>query len=83
MKYTTYIIFSPSINKYYTGQTNDIKKRLREHNAGKSKFTAHGIPWELVYELAFESRIDAVTHEYKIKNLGAKRFLAELNQRSW
>jgi len=34
--YYTYILYSPKINKYYTGQTKDLNHRLKEHNRGKT-----------------------------------------------
>jgi len=37
--YTVYILFSESINNYYVGYTNDIDRRLGEHNRKKGKYT--------------------------------------------
>ena len=45
--YTLYILFSKSLNKFYVGYTNDLNRRLSEHNRVKGKFTDSGIPWEL------------------------------------
>ncbi|AFN75052.1 hypothetical protein MROS_1819 [Melioribacter roseus P3M-2] len=41
----TYIIFSPSKNRFYVGSTNDIQRRLNEHNSGQTKSTRPGKPW--------------------------------------
>jgi putative endonuclease len=48
-----YILYSATLNKYYIGSTTDIERRLNEHNRGKEKFTATGIPWILVYQESF------------------------------
>jgi putative endonuclease len=47
--FTVYILFSQTIQKYYTGQTQNLKNRIAEHNAGETKSIKNGIPWELVF----------------------------------
>ena len=54
--YTVYILFSPSLSRYYVGYTNNICRRLSEHNRKKGKYTDAGIPWELVYTETFKTR---------------------------
>lgn len=46
--YVAYILYSCSLGKYYIGQTNDLDKRLQQHNAGHGKYTKHGAPWDLI-----------------------------------
>jgi hypothetical protein len=48
--YTLYILHSKSLDRYYVGYTNDLTRRLNEHNRIKGKFTDVGIPWVLVYK---------------------------------
>ena len=76
--YYTYILFSSKLNKYYTGQTIDLDRRLEEHNRGKTSFMKSGIPWELVYSTSFDTRKEAVNQEHMIKKRGAARFLSDL-----
>lgn len=38
--YWVYIIYSSTIDKFYTGQTDDMERRLEEHNRGKTSFSA-------------------------------------------
>ncbi len=47
--YYIYILKSVKINKLYTGSTEDLKRRFKEHNFGKVKSTRFGRPWKLVY----------------------------------
>jgi putative endonuclease len=37
----------------YVGVTSDLKKRLAEHNTGKSRHTSKYVPWKLVTYVAF------------------------------
>ncbi|MEG8948039.1 GIY-YIG nuclease family protein [Rosettibacter firmus] len=55
----TYIIFSKSKNKFYVGSTNDLSRRLAEHNSGQTKSTKSGIPWDLVFFKEFSSKAEA------------------------
>jgi len=73
--FTVYIIYSSNIDKFYTGQTQDIERRLEEHNRGKTSFSATGMPWTLVYSKDCPSRSEALKLEKLIKKRGAARFL--------
>jgi len=79
MNYFVYILFSDSLQKYYVGSTEDINKRLEEHNRGKSSFTSKGIPWKIVITFDCETRSEAVNLEKKIKNRGIKRYLQDIS----
>ncbi|MGA2405669.1 MAG: GIY-YIG nuclease family protein [Bacteroidales bacterium] len=59
--YTLYILHSKSLDRYYIGYTNDLIRRLNEHNRIKGKFTDAGIPWILVYSGSFASKKGAMT----------------------
>ena len=57
----------------YTGWTNDLKKRITSHNAGKgAKYTKASRPVELVYYEEFQTREEAMKREYAIKQLSRK-----------
>jgi len=73
----TYILFSESLGKYYTGHTENVARRITEHNTGKTPYLKSGIPWALVFTQTFSSRSEAMALELKIKKRGAKRFLAD------
>ena len=76
--YTAYIIFSHTIDRYYIGYTNDIQRRLAEHNRIKGKFTDRGIPWTLVYSIVFENKKEAMERESFLKNKKSRSFLEAL-----
>lgn len=50
MKYFVYILKSIEYDKTYVGMTNNLERRLSEHNAGKSIYTRKFKPWKLVYK---------------------------------
>jgi putative endonuclease len=53
---------------FYIGTTNDIKKRIAKHNAGKgAKYTRGRGPVKIRYARSFESRSEACKHEYQLK----------------
>ncbi len=66
--FSVYIIKSLITDKYYIGQTSDIKKRLLYHNSGYSKYTKSGIPWKLVYSENYDTRQKAMKRETELKN---------------
>ncbi len=68
VKYFVYILKSQKSSKYYIGQTTNIKRRLLQHNNGKSKSTKSGIPWELVYSEDYATRTESVQRERYIKS---------------
>ena len=58
----------------YTGMTNDIVRRIDQHNAGTaSRYTRVRRPVELVYQQQVESRSAALKREYAIKQLTRKQ----------
>jgi putative endonuclease len=78
MAYHLYIIFSKSFNRYYIGHTNNLQRRLTEHNAGQTKSTRYGIPWTLVYTKQFDSNIEANQEELRLKKMKSRRYIENL-----
>lgn len=57
-------------NYLYTGLTNSIEKRLKEHERGAgSKFVRSHRPFELIKTIPCESASEARSLEYKLKKL--------------
>ena len=77
--FSTYILFSKSKNKYYVGSTNEISRRLTEHNSKQTKSTKFGVPWVIVFEKKFSTKSQAIALEMKIKKRGISRFLIDQN----
>lgn len=60
----------------YTGWTNDLKRRMKAHNAGKgAKYTKNRRPVSLEYFESYETKEEAMRREYEIKQLTRKEKL--------
>ena len=62
-----YILKSKKDGDLYIGSTNDLRRRLEEHNSGKVRSTKSRIPFELVYYEAYKSEKDARQREQNLK----------------
>lgn len=68
-----YILYSVDNDKFYIGHTNDVKRRLDEHNDPEStSWTASYQPWKLVHCEEYETRSDAMEKEAYLKSLKNK-----------
>ena len=71
--YLLYII-ECNDGSFYTGVTNDIERRLGEHNAGKaSKYTRTRLPVKLRYTENCADRAAALARECQVKKLSRKK----------
>ncbi len=62
-----YVIISLVDFSTYIGSTEDIQKRLKEHNQGKTKSIKHRIPFKLIYYEAYETKTQARKREIELK----------------
>ena len=63
-----YILQSEKSGKHYIGSTNDLERRLQEHNSGKNKSTRNKGPWKVVYTESYSGAREARQREYQIKS---------------
>ncbi len=61
--------------RWYTGYTQDLRKRFNEHNSGKSKYTEYHGPYGLIYYEACLEEADAKSREKYLKSGMGKRYL--------
>ncbi len=73
----TYVLKSTKDNKRYIGFTEDLKKRIEEHNLGLVQSTKHRRPFELIYYEACRNKNDAVKREKYFKTGFGRRYLKE------
>jgi putative endonuclease len=76
-----YILYSPKSDRYYVGHTEDINRRLNEHNypTEKTKYTSKFLPWQVEYIFPVsENRGEAIKIERFIKNQKSKVFIKKL-----
>ena len=70
-----YVLRSKKDGKWYTGATNDLKKRLKEHNEGRVLATKDRRPLELIYYEACINQQDAFAREKYLKTGMGKRYI--------
>ena len=69
-KFWCVYILKCSDNTYYTGITNNIKRRIQQHDTNKgAKYTKGRGPFSLVYQDKCKDRSDASRKECVIKKL--------------
>jgi len=78
MRYYVYILYSPSLDRYYVGYTHNPEERLKEHNAGATTSTRRGRPWNLVYIEPYENKTDAIKREMAIKKMKSRKYIEQL-----
>ncbi len=71
-------------NSYYTGWTNDIKKRLHMHRIGQgAKYTKGRGPLTLVHLEVFDNQSEAMRREAYIKKLSRPEKEALMQGAKW
>ncbi len=71
----TYILNSLlNPERFYIGSTSDLKRRLSEHNSGKSIHTNKFCPWKIKNYIAFEDAAKATEFEKFLKSGNGRIF---------
>ena len=78
--YFVYIIYSTKLDNYYVGTTDDVERRLGEHNSKKylDSFTCKGISWELKLSYLCEKSEIAYKLERFIKRMKSRKFIVKI-----
>ena len=82
MKYYYVYILKCSDGSYYTGVTNNVDKRLQEHNSDNSvtSYTFRRRPVQLVYSQQFNDIMQAIELEKQIKGWSRRKKEALINE---
>jgi putative endonuclease len=75
MTYTVYVLKSRIDGRLYKGMTENLERRLFEHNSGNQKSTKAFKPWDLVYSKEFDTRDEARNYEKYLKSGVGREFL--------
>ncbi len=73
--YYVYVLKSLKSKRFYIGMTNNLKRRLKEHNKGKTKSTKGYKPWELFYYENFHTIKKAREKELYLKSGIGREFI--------
>jgi len=76
--YYVYVLLSAKDNNFYIGFTNDLDRRLQEHNQGKNISTAKRLPLKLIYFEGHLSKEDAIRRENYFKTTKGKTTLKQI-----
>jgi putative endonuclease len=66
--YQVYILRSLEHNRYYIGHSENVEKRVSEHNFGKVRSTKAYRPWKIIYTEKKENKKEAYAREMQIKS---------------
>jgi putative endonuclease len=72
---TVYVLLSDKDGATYVGMAKDVSNRLREHNAGKNRYTKGHIPWRLIYEEVHADWSSSRLREKYLKSTTGKNWL--------
>ncbi len=78
--FTVYILLSEKDNNRYIGFTDDMERRLTEHNLGKVKYTKNRRPLKLIYIEQYENKSDAMKREKYFKTHSGRNFLDSIGK---
>jgi putative endonuclease len=72
-----YVIYNKTAHKYYVGQTQDISRRLAQHNDHTFKSYTSRFPgeWELVHKESVATRSEALRREKGLKSGRGREFI--------
>ena len=73
--YYTYVLRSLKNNRFYYGYTNNLKRRLYEHNSGQSKYTKSTKPFKIVYFERFKNLKEDRKRERFLKSGQGRAFV--------
>ena len=71
----TYVLKSKKDNRLYVGCTDNMKRRLQQHNDGQVSATSYRLPLELVYYEACCKKEDAIARERSLKTGFGRAYL--------
>ena len=74
MKYVYILACIAEPNRHYVGSTDDLRNRLKAHNAGKVPHTSKFMPWQLDTYIAFSDVDRAVAFEKYLKSHSGRAF---------
>jgi len=81
--YTVYALYSPSFDKSYIGQTEDLKRRFFQHSDGLlSIYTKKCKPWEVIHTEEYTTRSEAMKREKQLKSSRGRTFIWDLVRKS-
>ena len=76
--FIVYVLLSTSTGRLYIGQTQDLPRRLSEHQTGLAHYTRGRGPWRLVLTEHYSTRAQALRRERSLKTGQGRHYIKEL-----
>lgn len=73
-----YVLRSVKDGNIYIGYTNDLRKRIVQHNHGQSFSTAPRRPFKIIYYEAYLNQKDAENREWWLKSGWGRNYLKRI-----
>ena len=82
MPYQMYVLRSLASGKFYVGHTENLAKRLFEHNCNRVPSTRNRGPWDLVYTEEYATRSQASRRERQVKRMKSHTWIEQVARAS-
>ena len=76
--YFVYALKSIQHNYIYVGLTDNVERRVNQHNKGYERTTKPYLPFKLILVESFDTRLDARQREKELKTTSGKRPLRKI-----
>ena len=73
-----YVLQSLKNDRFYIGSTNNLERRLIEHNQGESTYTSFTKPFKLIFSQKFVDLAIARKVEFKLKQFKSKKVIIKV-----
>jgi len=73
-----YCLSNTTNREIYVGISNDVERRLTEHNKGRNRYTKAFIPWKIIYTESHSSYQAARVREKYFKSAAGKKHLHKI-----
>ena len=82
MNWKVYVLKSEEHWRFYVGMSQNLEKRLKEHNKGSTKSTKGYLPWKLFFYEEYKTTLEARAREKYLKSGIGKEHIKEKWTRS-
>ena len=82
MPFYLYVLRSISTGRFYIGHTENLARRVSEHNSNRTPSTRNRGPWELVYSEEFATRSEATQRERALTRMKSHAWIEQVARAS-
>jgi putative endonuclease len=82
MPFHAYVLQSETTGRFYIGHTENLTKRIFEHNNNRTPSIRNRGPWKLVHAEEYATRAEAARRERQIKKMKSRKWIENLTRAS-